>query len=348
MPLPPAPPSLLPRPPGPRAPTSSVASARKARHNIRRRKQIRRAREEEAQAQAKARARAQAQAQAEAAAAAAAAAAGQEEEEEDDDDEGTGLEVAEALWPPSTKNWKKRTQDTFKAIRRTPIHDNYANFINDSSAFYHQIRYNGHQTIRIHCPCRPSYAKARDSHRKPIEEPNDSLISKDVECPIKNPEPQNEYGNHQQDIDIDMGDDVEVLSEELYLEGSEEEMETEEVDVEDNTVRQERIRRRQKILQQMNLPDNIFERVFVDWLDIFLVASEASMKMQLEIREHYPTWTTAGFVFSFTHVMESKIGHAPNVSTSDMIQIREASSNPKWDDIFSSSKRPAIEVATRA
>ncbi|KAL6791478.1 hypothetical protein GGI42DRAFT_180638 [Trichoderma sp. SZMC 28013] len=86
------------------------------------------------------------------------------------------------------------------------------------------------------------------------------------------------------DIDIDMGDDVEELDEELYVEGSEEEMEAEEVDVEDNTSRQEKIERRKKVLRQMNLSDNIFERVFVDWLDILLAASEASMEMQLKIR----------------------------------------------------------------
>jgi hypothetical protein len=40
---------------------------------------------------------------------------------------------------------------------------------------------------------------------------------------------------------------------------------------------------------------------------------------------------------------EKKIGHTPNVCTSDMIPIREASSNPAWDTIFGASKWVAIK-----
>ncbi|KAL6820008.1 hypothetical protein V8C40DRAFT_276504 [Trichoderma camerunense] len=273
--------------------------------------------------------------------------------------------------------------------------------------------------------------------QQPIEEPSDSLASQNVEGPVEDPEPEQGNGDRQQDvdmgidIDIDMGDDVEELDEELYFEGSEEEMEAEEVDVEGNTSRQDRIERRRKILRQMDLPDNIFEQVFVDWLDILLAASEASMGMQVKIREfaarlrdrenpkslvdvtdfrndtgrvwwhshclemdtawdkyleglaeilgeeggdfdittlskpsgplgailhmqwHYPTWTTAKSIFHFAHVMDPgncslrqhdvKIGHTPDVSTSDMIPIREASRDPNWADIFGSAKWPAIK-----
>ncbi|KAM6479858.1 hypothetical protein HDV62DRAFT_399353 [Trichoderma sp. SZMC 28011] len=62
----------------------------------------------------------------------------------------------------------------------------------------------------------------------------------------------------------------------------------------------------------------------------------------LYMQWHFPTWTTAGSEFNFCHVMEKKIGHTPDVCTSDMIPIREDSRDPKWENIFGATKWAAI------
>ncbi|UKZ76925.1 hypothetical protein TrVFT333_004640 [Trichoderma virens FT-333] len=68
----------------------------------------------------------------------------------------------------------------------------------------------------------------------------------------------------------------------------------------------------------------------------------------LHMQWHYPTWKTAGSNFNFGHVMdpgnpslrqqEKKIGHTPDVCTSDMIPIREDSKYPKWETVFGTAK----------
>ncbi|EHK42391.1 uncharacterized protein TrAtP1_002602 [Trichoderma atroviride] len=48
------------------------------------------------------------------------------------------------------------------------------------------------------------------------------------------------------------------------------------------------------------------------------------------------------------HDMDKKIGHTPDVCTSDMIPICEATTDPAWDATFGASKRAAIRTEALA
>jgi hypothetical protein len=53
----------------------------------------------------------------------------------------------------------------------------------------------------------------------------------------------------------------------------------------DSDSRQAILERRQAILQQMNLPSDLFDQPDVNWLEILLEASEASADMKVAIRK---------------------------------------------------------------
>lgn len=117
-------------------------------------------------------------------------------------------------------------------------------------------------------PLRRSKRIAQSTVNEPTPSPN-----QDAKGVIECPEPQQEDGDYEEGMDMDMG--VEAVNVE---------MEAEEVDGWRKS-RQRILEMRQKILRQMNLPSDIFERQDTDWLGTLLAASAASANMKVAIRE---------------------------------------------------------------
>lgn len=95
-----------------------------------------------------------------------------------------------------------------------------------------------------------------------VEQPVEILVKEDADQPIGCTESQKEDGDYKEVGVIEkLGEDEEV----------------------DGDSRQAVLERRQTILQQMNLPSDLFDQPDVNWLEILLEASEASADMKVAI-----------------------------------------------------------------
>lgn len=140
--------------------------------------------------------------------------------------------------------------------------------------------------------------RSKRAVQQPAEEPSSSPTNENAED-VEYPESQQEDGDYEElceemseEMDIEDTDIVmqDGLGDELLLEAVEDEMEAEETEVEIINKRiesREVVKERQrKVLPEMNLPSDIFERTDVDWLDTLLEVSSASTFMKLAIKKY--------------------------------------------------------------
>lgn len=133
--------------------------------------------------------------------------------------------------------------------------------------------------------------------QQPVEEPSSSPTNENAED-VEYAESQQEDGDYkEEELSEEMSEEMDIedtdvimqngVGDELLLEAVEDEMEAPEDEEPDLGTTNEEDQSREltrQVLQQMNLPSDIFESPDVDWLDKLLEVSEASAEMKEAIR----------------------------------------------------------------